>query len=325
MARGDLRAGSVVLVALAAAAVFAPWLSWAKPATQFDPVSGTNLPPGAVRIVVETLDGRLHVGQDVETTDTGIRLHNPGRAKLVPSSEIRPHASGSLFSKRGFLLGTDRFARDVWSRLLHGARVSLLVAFLAAFLASALGIIVGSAAALGGPIADGVLMRITDAFVAFPSLFLLLALSVLLGAGPGMVVVVLGATSWMTVSRLVRAELLRLKSTDMAMAATASGSSVLAGLWRHLLPNALAPVVVATTLRVGDVLLLEAALSFLGFGIRPPSPSWGNMIADGTPDLATAWWTSTLPGIAIVITVVAFNMVGDGLQARLAGRKAAAG
>ena len=195
------------------------------------------------------------------------------------------------------------------------------MAFLAALLASVLGVLVGSAAALGGRWLDGLLMRVTDAFVALPSLFLLLALVALWSSGPITVVLVLGLTSWMSVGRLIRAELLRLKGTEMALAATASGSGSLRKLWAHLLPNALAPVVVATTLRIGDVLLLEAALSFLGFGIRPPTPTWGNMIADGAPDIATAWWTSALPGLAIITTVIAFNMVGDGLQARLRRRE----
>jgi peptide/nickel transport system permease protein len=176
---------------------------------------------------------------------------------------------------------------------------------------------VGGTAVLGGRFADAFLMRLTDGFNAFPRLFLLLALAAFLDAGPWTAIAVLSVTGWMPIARLARAELLRLDSTEMALAARATGSSGLATLLRHLLPNALVPITVATALRIGDVLLLEAALSFLGLGIRPPIPSWGNMIADGAADLTTAWWTSTLPGIAIVITVVAFNLAGDGLQARL--------
>ncbi|MFQ5527264.1 MAG: ABC transporter permease [Thermoanaerobaculia bacterium] len=323
MRRVDLPAGVTLLLALVAGALLAPWLSPADPSTQFDPVAGSNLAPGSERFEIVTTDGRRRLVRSVTITDRGVAVPGGSGVILIPAQSIRPTEAGQLVRERRFLLGTDRFGRDLLTRMLHASRVSLLVAFLAAALASALGVVVGSAAAIGGPIAGGLLMRVTDAFVAFPSLFLLLALTSILNAGPVTVVLVLGATSWMTVSRLVRAELLRLKATEMALAATASGSGRIRKLWSHLLPNAMAPVLVATTLRIGDVLLLEAALSFLGFGIRPPAPSWGNMIADGAPDLATAWWTSTLPGIAIVVTVIAFNMVGDGLQARLRGRRAA--
>lgn len=273
---------------------------------QYDPVHGANLAPGSRRFEILRPDGTRLLRRTAEAIPAG------GGASV----------RGEPARSRLFLLGTDRLSRDVWARLLHGSRISLLVAFLAALLASLLGIAAGSAAVLGGRVADAVLMRITDGFAAFPRLFLLLALAAFLDTGPLTVILVLGVTSWMSVARLVRAELLRLESTEMALAARASGSSKLRTLVMHLLPNTLGPVAVATTLRIGDVLLLEAALSFLGLGIQPPTPSWGNMIADGAPDIATAWWTSTLPGVAIVVTVVAFNLVGDGLSSRFgrAGR-----
>ncbi len=298
--RHELRLGAAVLLTLTLVAVLAPWLSNADPAVQYDPVHGANLAPGSRRFEILRPDGTRLLRRTAEAIPDG----------WVASGRGEPAHS------RIFLLGTDRLSRDVWARLLHGSRISLLVAFLAALLASLVGIAAGSAAVLGGRVADAVLMRITDGFAAFPRLFLLLALAAFLDTGPLTVILVLGVTSWTSVARLVRAELLRLESTEMALAARASGSSKLRTLVMHLLPNTLGPVAVATTLRIGDVLLLEAALSFLGLGIQPPTPSWGNMIADGAPDIATAWWTSTLPGVAIVVTVVAFNLVGDGLAAR---------
>ncbi len=325
----ELRLGAAALLGLTLVALLAPWLSAADPTVQYDPVHGANLPPGSRRFEILLTNGTRLSSRTAETTPAGlvVSIGSPGSSgsagsgtRLIPIAGIQApeHGErGELARQRFFLLGTDRVGRDVWARLLHGSRVSLLVAFLAALLASLVGVAVGSAAAIGGRIADSVLMRLTDGFVAFPRLFLLLALAAFLNAGPLTVVLVLGATSWMSVARLVRAELIRLESSEMALAARASGSGKLRTLLTHLLPNALAPVAVATTLRIGDVLLLEAALSFLGLGIRPPTPSWGNMIADGAPDLATAWWTSTLPGVAIVVTVVAFNLVGDGLNSRL--------
>ncbi|MCP4203313.1 MAG: ABC transporter permease [bacterium] len=317
MGRSDSGLGAAVLFTLVLVAVLAPWLSQADPTVQYDPVNGANLAPGSRRFEVLGRDGSRLLARRVEVTPDGVAATTEDGSRLIPTESIQRTERGRITRERFFPLGTDRVGRDVWARLLHGSRVSLAVALLAAVLASLLGVIVGSAAAVGGRLADTALMRLVDGFVAFPRLFLLLALAAFLNAGPITVIVVLGATSWMSVGRLVRAELLRLKNTEMALAARASGASQLRTLISHLLPNAAAPVVVATTLRIGDVLLLEAALSFLGLGIRPPTPSWGNMIADGVPDIATAWWTSTLPGLAIVITVVAFNLVGDDLQSRL--------
>ena len=159
-------------------------------------------------------------------------------------------------------------------------------------------------------------MRLADGLRAFPRLFLVLLLSALFDAGALVVIAVLGLTGWMSVSRLVRAEVLRLKRQEFVVAARAAGVSPLVIAWRHLALNAMTPLVAATTLRIGNVILVEASLSYLGLGVPPPHPTWGNMIYDAAPDLAEAWWVSTFPGLAIVLTVMAFTLIGDGLRDR---------
>lgn len=219
--------------------------------------------------------------------------------------------------------GTDQLNRDVLARVVRGARVSLAVASLAVLLALTLGSFVGMVAGYFGGWVDTLLMRFVDAALAIPRLFVLLLLLVVWERIPlGALIAVLGTTGWFGTSRLVRGEVLRLKHEPFVMAAQALGARSWRTITRHLLPNATGPVLVAATLGVGDVILLEAGLSFLGLGIQPPTPSWGGMVLDARPLLTDAPWTAIFPGAAIVVTVLAVNLVGDALQAALDPRSA---
>jgi peptide/nickel transport system permease protein len=256
-----------------------------------------------------------------------------GAIVVPPLAPVDPRAMGDVLALRLLpplaidpaghfhLLGTDRFGRDLFTRMMLAARVSLLVGVAGSLLAGAMGVGVGAVAAWVGGAADRVAMAVTDALLAIPRLVLLLVCAALWRPGAAMVVVVLMATGWMGVARLIRAEVLGVRTQPYVEAARALGARSRRILWRHVLPNALGPAVVAVTLGVGSAILLESGLSFLGLGIQPPQPSWGNMIADGRDAIVLAPWVALAPGLALILTVLACTLLGDALRDRLAGEE----
>ncbi|MFI5310354.1 MAG: ABC transporter permease [Gemmatimonadales bacterium] len=219
------------------------------------------------------------------------------------------------------LLGTDRFGRDLFVRMMLAARVSLAIGIGGSVLAAALGTAVGALSAWWGGALDRFAMAVTDALLAIPRLVLLLVCAALWQPGILTVLVVLVATGWMGVARLMRGEVQLVRALPYVQAASAIGVRDRRVLWRHVLPNALGPAIVATTLGVGNAILLESGLSFLGLGIQPPRPSWGNMIAGGRDLIVTAPWVALAPGVALILTVLAATLLGDRLRDAMAGER----
>jgi peptide/nickel transport system permease protein len=217
-------------------------------------------------------------------------------------------------------LGTDRLGRDVWARLLYGARISLGVGVIAVLLSVALGVLVGAAAGARRGVLSATLLGITDFALALPRIVLLLLLASLWEPSAGLVVLVLGLTGWMPVARLVHGEVRALAARPFVAAASALGASRGRVLRRHILPNALTPVIVAAALGVGNAIMLEAGLSFLGLGVQPPAPSWGNMIASGRDTIVNAPWVATAPGVTLALVVVACTLLGDAVRDALGRR-----
>jgi peptide/nickel transport system permease protein len=316
-----LVAGAVLVGALVVVALAAPWIAGADPHLPFDAVAGRYLPPGSERVPLVFRDGRRLLAERAERHGDQLVVERLGRRETHPAAQVANLPPGGVPEARRFPLGSDRFGRDLWARLVYGARVSLAVALLAVLLAALLGTTVGAAAAMAGELVDSLLMRLVDALLAVPRIFLLLVLVAFFSPGTASLVVIIALTTWTMIARLVRAEVLALREREFVLAARALGARPLRVLFVHLLPNALTSLVVMSGLMVGMVILLESSLSFLGLGIQPPTPSWGNMIGESADRLIAAWWVPTFPGIAIVLAVLGFNLLADGLRDALDPRR----
>jgi peptide/nickel transport system permease protein len=255
------------------------------------------------------------LGLAVMITIVIVTLLAPLLAPFSPNAPLGIVALKSQPPSWTHLFGTDPVSRDVLSRVLFGSRVSLSVAVLSMLMAGTVGTLYGGIAGYAGGIIDETMMRVTDACLSIPRILLLLIVVALWNRlSIGALVLVLGLTGWFGLSRIVRAEVLALQGREWVIAARALGATGPRILLRHVLPNVASPVIVATALGVGNVILLEAGLSFLGLGVQPPNASWGTIMQDGADQIRALWWLSVFPGLAIVTTVMAINAVADGLR-----------
>ena len=308
--RRELRLGLGGLALVAAACVAGPALLPEPPPA--DPAHAALLPPLARVTVLELADGRTVVTPVAVWGPDGWTVRRGAGTERIPASLV--------VSRRGhrFWLGTDTLGRDLLSRLLRGGRVSLAVAGASLLVSLAVGFGVGLAAASGPRWLDAVAMRLVDAWMAFPALFLLILLAAVFQPGTAALVAILGATSWMGLARLVRGQALSVRERPFVLASRAAGSPWWLRWGLHLVPNVAGPAAQEAALRMGDLVIAEATLSFLGLGVQPPTPSWGALAAEGRAVLLGGWWLAALPGLAVALTVILLAVAGDGLQRRLA-------
>ena len=272
-----------------------------------DPLHSALLPPGSRIAILELKDGGTLSSPRIDERDGAFFVHGKQLTE-IPTDRVEKQRSLRLW------LGSDRFGRDVLVRLLAGGRLSLLIAAFGAAVALFVGLGVGLSAATLGRAADAILMRAVDALLAFPLLLLLILVAALFRPGPVMLVAVLGLSSWMGLARLVRGQVMSLRTRTFIQAARVAGTRELRIWTLHYLPNLKGPVAQDTALRMGNLVLAEATLSFLGLGLPATLPSWGAMVADGQRVMLNGWWLSLFPGLAITALVVSLALIGDGMQ-----------
>jgi peptide/nickel transport system permease protein len=239
--------------------------------------------------------------------------HNPTRERLI--DRLLPPA----WDEDGdwqYILGTDHLGRDLLSRIIYGSRVSLVVGFTAVIIGGALGTALGVIAGFFGGPSDEIIMALADMQLAFPTILLAIAIIAVLGPSFSNLVLVIGISGWVTYARVARGQVLSLREKEFVEAIRAQGGSRLRIIWRHILPNTLAPLIVVATLDLARTIILESTLSFLALGVQPPTPSWGGMLSDGREYLLSAWWIATFPGVALMLTALSFNRLGDWLRDR---------
>lgn len=309
-----LRFGLVSTAALVFACLVGPLLLPRLPGN--DPARAGLLPPGSLATVVRCTNGTVMVSRRVKVGEEVVTVFGPG-----PRETTVPRTAVISVDTHRFWLGSDRFGHDLLVECLAGGRVSLAVASLSLLVALVLGLGVGLVAATGGRVVDAILMRLVDAFLAFPILFLLILCVTLFRPGPGLLVPILGFSSWMGLARLARGQVLSLRQRPFILAARTAGSPWYRIWGMHYIPNLAGPVSQDAALRMGDLVLAEATLSFLGLGIPPTTPTWGSLVAQGHQVLADAWWLATFPGLAIATLIISLALIGDGLQEMVRGEQ----
>lgn len=241
-----------------------------------------------------------------------IAIFAPFIARQDPTTIIIQNAL--LGPSKDHLLGTDSLGRDIFSRLVYAARIALSIGIIAVGIAALIGVMLGSIAGYFGGKIDAIIMRFTDIMLCFPSFFLILSVVAIIGPSIFNIMVIIGLTSWMGMARMIRAEIMSLKTREFVLASRALGASNFYIILRHLIPNGIGPVLVSFVFGVAGAILTEAGLSFLGLGVQPPNPSWGNILMEGKSVMGVGWWVIVFPGLAILITVLAFNLLGEGVR-----------
>ena len=303
------KAGLATLVLLALLGLFAPLLAPSDPAEQLDSFGGRWQPPLTRLFELHLRNGSSLLAAQVERHGELYRITRQDRAEEVAAAEVV-----GAPRRRIFLLGTDHFGRDVLSRWLYATRVSLSVGALAVLVACSLGITVGALAALGPRWLDSMLMRLVDAFLALPWIFLMITIAAFVPPSATTLVLLLGCTTWMGVSRLARSQIEAIAQKEFVLVAYGLGVHPVKVFLRHILPNISTPLLVDATLRAGQYILSEAALSFLGLGIQPPLASWGNMIEDARSYLIGGWWLLLAPTASLLATGLAVQWLADSLR-----------